>query len=80
MTKFTPKLGHDPAYMKDPDPRSEPYEFALTNAERDIAVNARLEIIAMQREQSRFVPGLVAKRVDESELSEAERAAFGFVL
>lgn len=66
--------------VTETEPKPDGIDFVLTPQERDIAVNARLDIIAMQREQSRFVPGLVAKRVDESDLSEAERAAFGFVL
>lgn len=64
--------------VTETEPKDDSIPFVLTPQERDIAVNARLDIIAMQREQSRFVPGLVAKRVDESELTEAERAAFGF--
>lgn len=61
----------------DPDPRSRPISFELTPQERDLAVNARLDIIAMQREANRFTPGLVVKRLEPSDLTVAERAALG---
>lgn len=77
MTRFTPKLGHDPAYMKDPDPRSQPYEFSLTPQERDVAVLARLDIERMHRAAQQFVPGLVVKRLEPSDLSDEERRSFG---
>lgn len=59
----------------DPDPRSKPISFELTPAERDIAVLAKLEILAMNRPQ--FTPGLEVKRLDPSELSPEQRRAFG---
>ena len=59
----------------DPDPRSKPIDFSLTAAERDIAVLAKLEILAMNRPQ--FTPGLEVKRLDPSELTKEQRAAFG---
>lgn len=77
MTRFTPTLGHDPAYMKDPDPRSEPVEFQLTPQERDIAVLARIDIIAKQREYGRRVEGLDVGEVAYSDLSPEERRSFG---
>ncbi len=77
MTRFTPKLGHDPAYMKDPDPRSEPLEPILTPAERDMAVLARLSIIAMQRQFGRNVDGLEVGTVAYADLTPEERRSLG---
>ena len=59
----------------DPDPRSKPISFELTPAERDIAVLAKLEILAMNRPQ--FTPGLEVKRLDPSDLTAEQRRAFG---
>lgn len=61
----------------DPDPRSRPIDMVLTPQEMDLAVNARLDIIAMQREANRFTPGLVVKWLKPSDLTAAERAALG---
>lgn len=77
MNKFTPKLGQDPAYMKDPDPRSQPYEFQLTPQENDVAILARLDIERMKRASNQFTPGIVATELSPSELSDDERKAFG---
>ena len=59
----------------DSDPRSKPIDFSLTAAERDIAVLAKLEILAMNRPQ--FTPGLEVKRLEPSDLTKEQRAAFG---
>lgn len=77
MTRFTPKLGQDPAYMKDPDERSKPYEFTLSPAERDVAILARLDIERMKRASNQFVPGIVATELSPEDLTAAEREAFG---
>ena len=77
MTRFTPKLGQDPAYMKDPDPRSEPLSFTLTPQEKDVAILARLDIERMKRASNQFVPGIVATELSPTELTDDERKAFG---
>ena len=59
----------------DPDPRSKPIDFSLTAAERDIAVLANLEILAMHRKP--FTPGLEVKHLDPSELTDEQRKALG---
>lgn len=66
-----------PAPKPDPDPRAKPINFELTPAERDIAVMARIEILAAQRPP--FTPGLVVKRLQPSDLTESERRAFGII-
>ena len=57
----------------DPDPRSKPIDFSLTAAERDIAVLAKLEILAMNRPQ--FTPGLAVTELSEDDLTPAQRRA-----
>lgn len=57
----------------DPDPRSKPISFELTPAERDIAVLAKLEILAMNRPQ--FTPGLAVIELSEDDLTPAQRRA-----
>lgn len=69
VTEFTPKPSDNPL--------DHPMKFELTPQERDIAVNARLDILAMKRAQGQFTPGLVAKPVSQDELTPAERVAFG---
>lgn len=59
----------------DTDPRAKPIDFTLTPAERDIAVLARIDVIAARR--GPFVPGLVVKHLQPSDLTERERKAFG---
>ena len=61
----------------DTDPRAKPIDFTLTPAERDIAVLARIEVLAAQR--TPFVPGLVVKHLQPSDLTESERRAFGII-
>lgn len=84
MTRFTPKLGHDPAYMKDPDPRSEPVEFVMTDADRSLAAVGTCHLEDYRRRQnernqeaSNFVHGLAVKRLSPDDLSEDERRSFG---
>lgn len=74
--RFTPKLGHDPAYMKDPDPRSEPIPYEFTPQERDANVIAVLDRIAMQRANNQFVPGIVATELSPEDLTDEERRSF----
>lgn len=59
------------------DPRAQPINFELTPEERNIAVMARIEIIAMKKAD--FTPGVVVKHVSESDLTESERRAFGII-
>ena len=61
----------------DTDPRAKAIDFTLTPAERDIAVLARIEVLAAQR--GPFVPGLVVKHLQPSDLTESERRAFGII-
>jgi hypothetical protein len=50
-------------------------DFSLTKQERDIAVLAKLEILAMHRKP--FTPGLEVKHLDPSELTDEQRKALG---
>ena len=60
------------------DPNGEPIDFVLTAAERDIAVLAKLDILAMKAAQrGGFPPGLEVKRLDPSELTDEQRKALG---
>lgn len=84
MTRFTPKLGQDPAYMKDPDPRSEPLSFTLTKDERSVAAFGTCHLEDYRRRQNerdaaaeKFTPGLVVKRLDPEDLTDDERRSFG---
>lgn len=80
MTRFNPQLGRDPAYMADPDPRSKPIPYVMTNRDRDDAHIVRLDIIAQTRREklSEFVPGLVVTELSADDLTPAQkRALFG---
>ena len=78
MTRATFQQGHDPAYMADPDPRSKPFDFTLTPAERDIAVLAKLDILAMKAAQrGAFTPGLVVTELSPEDLTTEQRVALG---
>lgn len=83
MTRFTPKLGHDPAYLKDPDPRSNPIPFVMTNADKSEAAVVACHLEAYRRRQNerdakqQFVPGLAVKRLEPSDLTDEERRSFG---
>jgi hypothetical protein len=59
-----------------PEP-TDAIPFVMSKNDRDSVALARLDILAMQREQGRFTPGLVAKAVSPDELTPAERMAFG---
>lgn len=72
---WTPVTFSDPKPSKDP--RAKAIDFTLTPAERDIAVLARIEVLAAQR--TPFVPGLVVKHLQPSDLTESERRAFGII-
>jgi hypothetical protein len=82
MTRFTPKLGHDPAYMNDLDPRSQPIPFVMTNADKSEAAVVACHLEAYRRRQNerdaaqQFVPGLVVKRLEPSDLTDEERRSF----
>lgn len=61
----------------DTDSRAKAIDFELTPAERDIAVMARVEVLAFRRPS--FTPGLVVKHLEPSDLTESERRAFGII-
>ena len=86
MTRFTPTLGHDPAYMKDPDERSQPYEFHLTRDERSQASVATCHLEAFRRRQNErdearaladLDDKLVVRQLSVDDLSPEERRSFG---
>lgn len=80
MTRAIFQQGHDPGYMADPDPRSKPIPYVMTNRDRDDAHIVRLDIIAQTRREklSDFVPGLVVTELSADDLSpEQRRALFG---
>lgn len=62
-----------PVTETDPKPANDGIDFTLTKAERDIAVLAKLEILAMSRKP--FTPGLEVKHLDPSELTDEQRKA-----
>lgn len=59
-----------------PEP-TDAIPFVMTNHDRDQAALARLDILAMQRAQGQFTPGLVVKALSPDDLTPAERVAFG---
>lgn len=60
----------------DPKPANDGIDFTLTPAERDIAVLAKLDILAMKAAQrGSFTPGLEVKHLDPSELTDEQRKA-----
>lgn len=61
----------------DADPRANAINFDLTPAERDIAVMAMADVLALRR--ANFTPGLVVKHLQPSDLTESERRAFGII-
>lgn len=61
----------------DTDPRAKAIDSDLTPAERDIAVLARIEVLAARRPV--FTPGLVVKHLKPSDLTDSERRAFGII-
>lgn len=62
-----------PVTETDPKPYNDGIDFTLTPAERDIAVLAKLEILAMHRKP--FTPGLEVKHLAPSELTDEQRKA-----
>lgn len=79
MTRATFQQGHDPAYMADPDPRSKPIPYVMTNRDRDDAHIVRLDIIAQTRRENLtdFVPGLVVTELSPEDLTTEQRVALG---
>lgn len=63
----------------DPKPANDGIDFTLTPAERDIAVLAKLDILAMKAaRRAAFTPGLVVTELSPEDLSpEQHRALFG---
>ena len=77
MTRATYAPGRDPKPI-NPDERDTPYDFTLTPAERDIAVLAKLDILAMKAAQrGHFTPGLVVTELSPDDLSPQQRRDFG---
>lgn len=66
-----------PVTERDGKDSSDAIPFTLTKNELDTANLVRLDIAAMQRANSQFVPGIVAKELKESDLTADERKAFG---
>lgn len=66
--------------QRDPDPRSQPLDFTLTPAERDVARFAMVDVLAMQR-RSQFgqpaTPGLEVRELSPSDLTKSEQMALG---
>ena len=64
----------------DTDPRSRPIDFTLTKADRDIAVRAMVDVLAMQR-RSTFgqpvAPGLEVRELTPADLTKSEQMALG---
>jgi hypothetical protein len=66
--------------VRDPvDPKALPdIDFTLTPAERDIAVLAKLDILAMKAAQrAAFTPGLVVTDLSPEDLTAEQRVALG---
>ncbi len=67
-----------PVTETDPKPNDEGIPFTLTPAERDIAVLAKLDILAMKAAQrGAFTPGLVVTELSADDLTEQQRRDFG---
>lgn len=69
-TRWAPVTERDGHELTDAIP------FTLTKNDQDTAALARLDILAMQRANSQFVPGIVTKELKESDLTDDERKAF----
>ena len=64
--------------VTETDPKPDGIDFTLTKAERDIAVLAKLDILAMNAAQrGAFTPGLVVTELSPSDLSPEQRVALG---
>lgn len=67
-----------PVTETDPKPANDGIDFTLTPAERDIAVLAKLDILAMKAAQrGAFTPGLVVTELSPDDLSPEQRVALG---
>ena len=64
--------------VTESDPKPDGIDFSLSKAERDIAVLAKLDILAMKAAQrAAFTPGLVVTELSPSDLSPEQRVALG---
>lgn len=70
-TRWTPVTERDGHELNDAIP------FTLTKNDQDTVALARLDILAMQRANSQFVPGIVAKELRPEDLTQSELEAFG---
>lgn len=67
-----------PVTETDPKPVNDGIDFTLTKAERDIAVLAKLDILAMKAAQrGAFTPGLVVTELCPEDLTTEQRVALG---
>lgn len=67
-----------PVTETDPRPVNDGIDFTLTKAERDIAVLAKLGILAMKAAQrGAFTPGLVVTELSPEDLTTEQRVALG---
>lgn len=67
-----------PVTETDPKPVNDGIYFTLTKAERDIAVLAKLDILAMKAAQrGAFTPGLVVTELSPEDLTNEQRVALG---
>lgn len=64
--------------VTETDPKPDGIDFTLTKQERDIAVLAKLDILAMKAAQrAAFTPGLVVTELSADDLTEQQRRDFG---
>lgn len=67
-----------PVTETDPKPVNDGIDFTLTKQERDIAVLAKLDILAMKAAQrGAFTPGLVVTELSPEDLTAEQRVALG---
>lgn len=64
--------------VTETDPKPDGIDFTLTKQERDIAVLAKLDILAMKAAQrGAFTPGLVVSEISPEDLTTEQRVALG---
>jgi hypothetical protein len=65
-------------HVTETDPKPDGIDFTLSKAERDIAVLAKLDILAMKAAQrGAFTPGLVVTELSSEDLTTEQRVALG---
>lgn len=68
----------NPVTETDPKPDPLLIEFSLTPQERDIAILAKVDVLARARQFGQFTPGLVVTELTVDDLTDSEKSAFGF--